>query len=102
MSQMKNNARKTTNYNREWGVEDRKEKRFASWKTPDNMPDDTIKRETLKEALKIASKVVMESHVYILGNDIKLQRKGRPKGLHLTGTLAHILCCGGIVSLKPS
>ena len=57
-------------------VEDRKEKRFASWKNPDRMPDDTNKRRMLKEALTIALKVVMESHGYIFVNDIKLQRKG--------------------------
>ena len=72
------------------GVEDRKEKRFASWKNPDKMPDDTSKRKMLKEALKIALKVVMESHVYIFDNDIQLQRKGGPIGLDLTGTLAQI------------
>ena len=33
----------------------------------------------------------MESHVYIFGNDIQLQRKGEPIGLDLTGTQAQIL-----------
>ena len=32
----------------------------------------------------------MESHLYIFDNDIKLQRKGGPIGLYLTGTLAQI------------
>ena len=44
----------------------------------------------LKEALKIVLIVVMEIHVYIFRNDKKLQRKGGPIGLDLTGTIAHV------------
>ena len=32
----------------------------------------------------------MESHVYVFGTDIKLQRKGGPIGVHLTGTIEQI------------
>ena len=70
-------------------VEDRKEKRFTSWKKQDKMPDGTYKCKMLQEELKIALKVVMESHVYIFDN-IKLQLIGGPIGLDLTWTLAQI------------
>ena len=54
------------------GIEDKKEKRFASWKIPEETPDDTNKRKMLKEVLQIALKVGTESHVYVFGTDIKL------------------------------
>ena len=80
--------------------EDKREKSFASWKIPEEAPDDTNKLKMPKEALKIALKVVMESHVYVFGTDTKLQRKGGPIGLDLTGKLAQISSCGGIKSSK--
>ena len=64
------------------------------WKNSDKISDSTKKRKMLKEALKIALKVVMESHVYRFGNDIKLQSKGGPMALDLarsTGTDIHIV-----------
>ena len=39
------------------GAEDKHEKRFASWKNPGKMPNDTSKQKMLKEALKIALKI---------------------------------------------
>ena len=53
------------------GVEDKNEKRFASRKTSEKMPDDTSKLNNVKEALKIALKVVIASHACVFSNEIK-------------------------------
>ena len=50
-------------------------------------------RKMFKKALKIALKVVTDSHVYVFGSDIKSHRKGGPIVLDLAGAMAHIYLC---------
>ena len=72
------------------GSEEQKEKRFKPWNLPVTQPDERARRIMLREALRVALKVIMKNHVYTFDNEIRKQTKGGPIGLKLTGVLAQI------------
>ena len=65
-------------------------KRYGPWTPPREKPDEQKVRQMFTEAMKIALLFIMENHVYTFDNEMKLQSKGGPIGLKLTGILAQV------------
>ena len=70
-------------------LDESKVKRFKPWLLPSEEPDEDTIRKMFTEALKIALSFVM-NHIYTFDNQIKLQSKGGPIGLELTGVIAQL------------
>ena len=71
-------------------LDEDKVKRYGPWTPPREKPDEQKVRQIFTEAMKIALLFIMENHVYTFDNEIKLQSKGGPIGLKLTGILAQV------------
>ena len=67
-----------------------KDKRFEPWVPPARIPGKSDVRRMFTEALKIVLMFIMTNHLYTFDNQVKLQSKGGPIGLQLTGVLAQI------------
>lgn len=85
-------------------MSDTRDKIFQPWLPPSTAaaPHDLVIRKMLTEALKIVLLFIMKNHLYTFDNEIRLQSKGGPIGLELTGVLAQLLRYGGrtILALK--
>ena len=75
------------------GIETKKERRFRLWKTRQKEPNEDKIRQMMKEAFKIALELILNKHIYIFNNEIKIQQKGGPIGLDITGVIAKIFMC---------
>ena len=71
-------------------LDEDKVKRYGPWTPPREKPDKQKVRQMFTEAMKIALLFIMENHVYTFDNEMKLQSKGGPIGLKLTGILAQV------------
>ena len=73
------------------GKEENKEKRHAHWIFPDvSRTDEGTKRRMLVEALRIVLKKLLKTHAYEFAEQIRVQRRGGPIGMELTGVVAQI------------
>ena len=73
------------------GIKDNDEERYKPWVFPDiSKINENIKRKLLTEALKIVIYTIMSTHIYEIGDELKMQKKGGPIGLELTGILANV------------
>ena len=70
-------------------LDEDKTKRFKPWLPPSEEPDDAVRR-MFTEAMKVVLSFIMENHLYTFDGQIKLQSKGGPIGLQLTGVLAQL------------
>ena len=71
-------------------LEEKKEKRFMSWKPASDQPDEVATRRMLTEAMRVALLFIMKNHVYTFDGTVRKQAKGGAIGLELTGVLAQI------------
>ncbi|CAB4014237.1 Hypothetical predicted protein, partial [Paramuricea clavata] len=73
-------------------MSDTREKRFQAWLLPSRAPapHELVVRKMLTEALKIVLLFIIKNHLYTFDNEIRLQSKGGPIGLELTGVLAQL------------
>ena len=71
-------------------LDEDKTKRFKPWLPPSEEPDDDAVRRMFTEAIKVVLSFIMENHLYTFDGQIKLQSKGGPIGLQLTGVLAQL------------
>ena len=71
-------------------LDEDKVKRYGPWTPPREKPDEQKVRQMFTEAMKIALLFIMENHVHTFDNEMKLQSKGGPIGLKLTGILAQV------------
>ena len=71
-------------------LEEKKEKRFMSWKPASEQPDEVATRRMLTEALRVVLTFIMKNHVYKFDGTVRKQAKGGAIGLELTGVLAQI------------
>ena len=65
-------------------------KRFGPWQIPNNEPSERMTRKMLTEAMRVVLLFIMQNHIYIFDDEIKLQSRGGPIGLQLTGVLAQL------------
>ena len=75
------------------GVETNKIKRFRLWEKRKEVPDEVKMRIMICEAFKIALEILLHKHCYRFNGDIKMQEKGGPIGLDITGVVAKIFMC---------
>ena len=69
------------------GAENNKERRHAPWIFPDvSELDEAMKRKMVVEALRIVMKVLLTTHTYEFAEEIRVQKKGGPIGMELTGS----------------
>ena len=71
-------------------LEEKKEKRFMSWKPASEQPDEVTTRRMLTEALRVVLTFIMKNHVYKFDGTVRKQAKGRAIDLELIGVLARI------------
>ena len=71
-------------------LDENRTKRFKPWLPPAEEPDEVTVRKMFTEAMKIVLLFIMENHMYTFNNEIKLQSRGGPIGLELTGVLAQL------------
>ena len=71
-------------------MSDTRDKRFQPWLPPSRAPHELVVRKMLIEALRIVLIFIMKNHLYTFDNEIRLQSKGGPIGLQLTGVLAQL------------
>ena len=69
-------------------LEEKKEKRFMSWKPVSEQPDEVATRRMLTEALRVVLTFIMKNHVYKFDGTVRKQAKGGAIGLELTRVLA--------------
>ncbi|KAL9965835.1 hypothetical protein ACROYT_G029689 [Oculina patagonica] len=69
-------------------LDENKTKRYKPWLPPAEKPDEVTIRKMFTEAMKVVLLFIMENHMYTFNNEIKLQSRGGPIGLELTGVLA--------------
>ena len=69
-------------------MSDTRDKRFQPWLPPSRAVHELVVRKMLTEALRIVLIFIMKNHLYTFDNGIRLQSKGDPIGLQLTGVLA--------------
>ena len=72
------------------GIAINEEDRFGPWLPPSRQATEVEKRLMIKEALKIALKLVMKNHTYVFDSKVRKQEEGGAIGLDLTGTLAQV------------
>ena len=73
------------------GAEEEESDRYRPWVFPDTTEmDATTKRRLLTEALRIVLLTVLRTHVYEFAGALKLQKKGGPIGMELTGVIAQV------------
>ena len=72
-------------------LDENKTKRFKPWLPPAEEHDEVTIRRMFTEAMKIVLLFIMQNHMYTFDNKIKLQSRGGPIGLELTGVLAQLL-----------
>ena len=65
-------------------------KRFGPWQIPNNEPSEQMTRKMLTEAMRVVLLFIMQNHIYTFDDEIKLQSRGGPIGLQLTGVLAQL------------
>jgi len=71
-------------------IEKRKE-RYKPWKFPKkNTINEITKKKLIKEALKIILTLIMTKHIYIFDGKLRMQSRGGPIGMELTGVLANV------------
>ena len=63
---------------------------FKPWLSPSEEPGDDAVRILFTEAMRVVLSFIMENHLYTFDGQIKLQSKGGPIGLQLTGVLAQL------------
>ena len=71
-------------------LEEKKEKRFMSWKPASEQPDEVATRRMLTEALRVVLTFIMKNHVHKFDGTVRKQAKGGAIGLELTGVLAQM------------
>jgi hypothetical protein len=71
-------------------IDNNKDKRFGPWLPPKEEPDELTTRRMFTIAMKVTPLFIMENHMYTFDNEIKLQSRGGPIGLQLTGVLAQL------------
>ena len=72
-------------------MEEQREKRFAPWEDARiEEPDTYTKKRMLAEAITIGVEHVMSNHIYVFNGEIRMQSKGGPIGLALTGDVAQV------------
>ena len=71
-------------------LDENKTKRFKPWLPPAEEPDEVTIRNMFTAAMKVVLLFIKENHMYTFNNDIKLQSRGGPIGLELTGVLAQL------------
>ena len=52
--------------------------------------DAAMKRKITTEALKIVLLTILKTHTYEFAGELKLQKKGGPIGMELTGVVAQV------------
>ena len=73
------------------GAENNKERRHAPWIFPDvSELEEAMKRKMVVEALRIVMKVLLTTHTYEFAEEIRVQKKGGPIGMELTGVVAQV------------
>ena len=75
------------------GIETKKYDRFRLWKTRQKQPNEDQVRQMMKEAFKVALELILNKHIYIFNDEMKVQQKGGPIGLDITGVIAKIFMC---------
>ncbi|KAL9970203.1 hypothetical protein ACROYT_G022537 [Oculina patagonica] len=70
-------------------LDENKTKRYKPWLPPAEEPDEVTIRKMFTEAMKVVLLFIMENHMYTF-NEVKLQSRGGPIGLELTGVLAQL------------
>ena len=75
------------------GITVDKDKRWKLWNAPTREPNETEKRQMLKESLKIALEMIMKNHTYKFEDVIRKQKEGGAIGIDLTGEMARIFMC---------
>ena len=73
------------------GMRENKQERHAPWIFPDiSEVDEGTKRRMVVEALRIVLKMLLTTHTYEFAEEIRVQKKGGPIGMELTGVVAHV------------
>ena len=57
-------------------LEEKKEKRFMSWKPASDQPDEVATRRMLTEVLRVVLLLIMKNHVYTFDGTVRKQAKG--------------------------
>ena len=69
-------------------------KRHRPWnRAADEDPSGDVVKRMIGEALAVAIRYIMKNHIYMFNGKARLQRKGGPIGLGLTGDVAQVLMC---------
>ena len=72
-------------------MDEKVENRYMPWNDPENLePDEETRKKMLSEAIKIGVSFTMSNHVYRFNRKIRIQSKGGPFGLALTGDVAQV------------
>ena len=73
------------------GTNEDKKGRYEPWVFPEiTNINDTDKRRLLVEAIRIVLKVILTTHAYKFNGIMKVQMKGGPIGMEITGVIAQI------------
>ena len=69
-------------------VVEKKKRNETVWIKPKRSPTKTEERTMFGIALEIMLITCMDNHVYLFENEVRVQKKGGPIGLKLTGEIA--------------
>ena len=68
---------------------DNEEKKKANiWKKPERKPTGIEENKMFGKALELMLTTCMDNHLYQFNNEVRIQSKGGPIGLRLTGEIA--------------
>ena len=67
---------------------DKKKKRTNIWKKPTRKPTDIEEKKMFGKALELMLITCLDNHLYQFNNEVRIQSKGGPIGLRLTGEIA--------------
>jgi hypothetical protein len=66
----------------------KKTKKKTEWLKPRRKPTEKEERQMFGKALEMMLRLCMENHLYQFENKVRIQKKGGPIGLKLTGEIA--------------
>lgn len=68
--------------------EEKKKKKTNVWKKPERKPTEIEEKKMFGKALELMLTTCMDNHLYQFNNEVRIQSKGGPIGLRLTGEIA--------------
>ena len=80
----KENVEKKTEKN----LDNEEKKKTNVWKKPERKPTEIEEKKMFGKALELMLTTCMDNHLYQFDNEVRLQSKGGPIGLRLTGEIA--------------